>query len=39
VIAKHLLDFSVEDLIQKTGLSESEIKKILEEVKDICDVK
>ncbi len=39
VIAKHLLDFSVEELIQKTELSESEIKKILEEVKIICEVK
>jgi len=39
MIAKNLLNYSVEDLIQKTGLSKKEIKKILKEVKEICEIK
>ncbi len=39
VIAKHLLNFPVGELMNKTGLSEREIHKIIEEVKEICKVK
>jgi len=36
VIAKNILNFSAEDLMKKTNLSEREIKKIIEEVKIVC---
>jgi hypothetical protein len=36
VIAKNLLNYSIEDLMEKTGLNEKEISKILEEVKIVC---
>lgn len=36
MIAKNLLDYSIEDLMKKTKLSEKEILKILNEVKVIC---
>lgn len=39
VIAKNLLKHSVEELMQKTDLPKKEVDKILEEVKDICDMK
>ena len=38
LIAKDLLRHSVKDLQKKTGLSLKEIKKILEEVKDVCKI-
>lgn len=39
MIAKNLLNFSVEDLMKRTELSEREIHKILEEVREICGEK
>jgi hypothetical protein len=36
VIAKNLLNYSVEDLMKKTKLNEKEIQKILEEIKIVC---
>jgi hypothetical protein len=39
VIAKNLLKHSIEELSKKTDLSELEIKKILDEVKIICEIK
>lgn len=39
VIAKNLLKYSAEELSQKTELSNNEINKILEEVKNICEIK
>ncbi len=38
IIAKHLLDYSIEELIEKTRLSEKEINKILKEVKEVCEI-
>jgi hypothetical protein len=38
LVAKDLLNYSLEDLKQKTHLSEKEIIKILEEVKEICKI-
>lgn len=38
VIAKNLLKYSVEELMKKTELSEKEIQKILEEVKEVCNI-
>jgi uncharacterized protein (UPF0335 family) len=39
IIAKNLLNHSVNELMQKTELSEKEIQKILEEVKEVCKIK
>jgi len=39
MIAKNLLNYPVNDLMKKTELSKNEIYKILEEVKEICDIK
>lgn len=39
VIAKNLLNHSVEDLIKQTGLSEKEIQKIFNEVRIVCGIK
>ncbi len=39
VLAKDILFFSIPVLIQKTGLTENEITKIQEEVRDICNFK
>lgn len=39
MIAKNLLKYPIQDLIQKTELSEREINKILEEVREICEIK
>jgi len=36
VIAKDILNYPVKDLMEKTGLDEKEIHKILEEVKIVC---
>jgi len=36
VIAKNLLNYSAENLMKKTDLSEKEINKILEEVRIVC---
>jgi hypothetical protein len=36
VIAKNLLNYSIGDLIKKTGLNEKEIQKILDEIKIVC---
>jgi len=37
VIAKNILNYSIEDLMKKTELNEKEINKILKEVRIICD--
>ncbi len=39
VIAKNLLNHPVEELVKNTGLSEREINKILEEVREVCEIK
>lgn len=36
-IAKNLLNYSIEDLMKKTDLSEKEINKILDEVRNVCE--
>ncbi len=38
LIAKDLLKYSTKELKQKTNLSEKEIKKIIEEIKDVCKI-
>ena len=38
LVAKDLLNYSIEELQAKTKLSKKEIEKIIQEVKDVCDI-
>ncbi len=38
MVAKNLLNYSVEDLMKKTNLDSKSVNKILEEVKAVCDI-
>lgn len=39
IIAKDILKYSIQELINKTDLNEREIQKIIEEIKEICEIK